>query len=113
MIETLKAHPEAGRIGMIATHLGIVRASSRDGRDVTEIEVSYDQDEIASIIENTKSLPGIVDVLIETQEGRLEVGAEIMAVAVAGDIRENVFPALSRTVDDIKAKASRKKEFFR
>jgi molybdopterin synthase catalytic subunit len=36
-----------------------------------------------------------------------------MAVAVAGDIRENVFPALARTVDEIKAKASRKKEFFR
>jgi molybdopterin synthase catalytic subunit len=113
IIETLKVHPEAGRIGMIATHLGIVRAASRNGRDVTEIEVTYDQDEIAGIIQNTKNLPGIIDVLIETQDGRLKVGEEIMAVAVAGDIRENVFPALAGTVDEIKAKASRKKEFFR
>jgi len=113
MIERLKAHPEADRVGMIASHLGIVRATSRDGDDVTEIDVRYDQDEITNIIQNTKRLPGIVDVLIETRAGRLKVGEEIMAVAVAGDIRENVFPALSKTVDEIKAKASRKKEFFR
>ena len=113
MIETLKTHPEAAKIGMIASHLGIVRGTSRDGRGVTEIEVIYDQNEVANIIQNTKKLPGIIEVLIETYDGRLRVGEEIMAVAVAGDIRENVFPALSQTVDEIKAKASRKKEFFR
>jgi molybdopterin synthase catalytic subunit len=35
-----------------------------------------------------------------------------MAVAVAGDIRENVFPALIQTVDRLKAEASKKKELF-
>jgi molybdopterin synthase catalytic subunit len=98
---------------MIASHLGIVRGTSRKGGDVIEIEVSYDQDEVDSIIRETKKLPGIIDVLIETYSGRLKVGEEIMAVAVAGDIRENVFPALIKTVDEIKARASRKKEFFR
>ena len=31
MIEKIKRHPESKKIGMIASHLGIVRGSSRDG----------------------------------------------------------------------------------
>ena len=112
IMETLKAHPEAGRIGMIASHLGIVRATSRNGRDVTEIEVSYDQDEIEAIIQNTKNLPGIIDVLIETRDGRLKVGEEIMAVAVAGDIRENVIAVLEDTLNAIKKSATKKTEYY-
>ena len=47
---------------------------------------------------------------VQTKEGRLKVGDEILAVVVAGDIRENVFPALIKTVNRIKADASKKKE---
>lgn len=112
MIRTLREHPESAKIGMIATHLGVVRGSSRKGRNVTEIEVSFDHDGITRIINDTKKLNGIIDVLIDTNEGRLRVGDEIMAVAVAGDIRENVFPALIQTVDRIKAEGSKKKELF-
>ena len=96
---------------MIASHLGVVRGTSRDGNEVTEIEVVYDHGKINDITQNIKALPGIIEVLIDTNEGRLKVGDEIMAVAVAGDIRENVFPALIETVNQIKKNASRKKEF--
>ncbi len=97
---------------MIASHLGLVRGSSRDGRPVTSIEVAYDHDRLRSIVEEMKRLPGILDIQVDTREGRLEVGDGILAVAVGGDIRENVFDALIRTVDRIKAEASRKREFF-
>ena len=50
MIKRLKAHPESHRIGMIASHLGVVRGTSRNGQDVNEIEVVYDHDKIDSII---------------------------------------------------------------
>jgi len=113
MIQKAKAHPEAGRIGMIASHLGIVRATSRDGRPVERIQVAYDHGLLDSIIQNIKGMPGIVEVLVDTEEGTLKIGDEILAVVVAGDIRENVFNALITAVNRIKAEASKKKEIFK
>jgi molybdopterin synthase catalytic subunit len=112
MVNSLKRHPMRNTIGMIASHLGIVRGTSRDGRPVTEIEVVYDRGKIQRIIEDVKKRSGIVEISVGATEGRLKIGDEILAVVVAGDIRENVFPALIETVNRIKVEASRKKEFF-
>jgi molybdopterin synthase catalytic subunit len=112
MINRLKAHKEAPKIGMIASHLGVVRGTSRQGRPVKAIEVSYDDEILDKIIQDTKRLPGIIDVLVETYRGHLHVGDDILAVAVAGDIREHVFNALIHAVDRIKTQASKKKELF-
>jgi molybdopterin synthase catalytic subunit len=112
MINTLKGHPDSDKMGMIATHLGVVRGTSRDGRKVTEIQVGYDYDAMADILNDIKNMPGIIEVLVNTTEGRLRVGDEILAVAVAGDIREHVFAALMEAVNRIKTEASKKKEFI-
>ena len=111
MIKRLKMHPDCEKIGMIASHLGVVRGTSRGGRRVREIQVNFDYKNIDKIIIDIKGMPGIVDVLVEVNEGRLKVGDEIMAVAVAGDIRENVFPALIKTVNRIKQEAGKKQEY--
>jgi len=111
MIETLKKHPDYPKMGMIASHLGVVRETSLKGGMVTGIEIEFDEDAIERIISNTKQKPGIVEVLIETSSGRLNVGDEIMAVVVGGDIREHVFPALIEAVDMIKREGANKKEF--
>ena len=111
MIETLRNHPEAPKMGMIASHLGVVRGTSVSGRKVSAIEVTFDDDAVQEIISKIKEMNGIVDVLIETYGGRLKVGDEIMAVVVGGDIRDHVFPALMEAVDRIKEKGSHKKEF--
>ena len=42
--------------------------------------------------------------------GKLKVGDEVMAVAVGGDTREHVFPALVKAVDRIKVEATKKRE---
>ena len=107
MIERLKNRSDSEKIGMIASHLGVVRGTSRGGEKVSEIQVGYNYENINNIVDYIKGLPGIVDVIVEVNEGRLRVGEEIMAVAVAGDIRENVFPALVETVNRIKKEASR------
>lgn len=113
MIKKLKQHPESHRIGMIASHLGVVRGTSRDGREVTGIEVVYDHEALVNVINDIKKMPGIVDVSVDTNEGRLAIGDEVLAVAVAGDIREHVFSALMDAVNRIKAESSRKKESFK
>lgn len=112
MINEIKCHPESGKIGMIACHLGQVRNTSRNGRKVTGIEVYYDHKSLEDIISDIKLLPGIIEVLVDIHEGYLHIGDDIMKVVIAGDIRENVFHALSAAVNRIKSEASRKKEFF-
>ena len=112
IMEKMLKQKDSTGIGMIASHLGIVRGSSRGGGDVARIRVEYDMDKISIIRKDIKGLPGIHEIIIETNQGLLEVGEEIMFVAVGGDIRENVFPALIQAVDRIKKEASRKQEFF-
>jgi molybdopterin synthase catalytic subunit len=110
MIERVKRNTDPSRVGMITSHLGVVRGTSRNGSEVTCIEVTYDKLALQAVVSDIKKMPGIAEVLVETREGRLEIGDEILAVVVAGDIRENVFPALVSAVNRIKKEASRKKE---
>jgi len=110
MIQTLKEHPDYPKMGMIASHLGVVRETSLNGDKVSGIEVVFDEDVLNAIVLKIRQLPGIVDVLVETSGGRLEVGDEIMTVVVGGDTREHVFPALIEAVDMIKREGASKKE---
>ncbi len=113
MVDTIKRHPDFAKIGMIASHLGIVRGTSLTGGEVKGIEVSFDQNKVDGIVNEMKQLPGIIEILVETYGGRLKVGDEIMAVFVAGDIRDHVFPVLVDTVNRIKGEGTtRKKELF-
>jgi len=112
MIKTLKGHPDYQKMGMIASHLGVVRETSLSGEKVMGIEVEFDQNVLKNIISEIKKIEGIVDVLIDTDEGYLNVGEDIMAVVVGGDTREHVFPALVDTVNRIKTEATQKKEQF-
>lgn len=112
IIDSFKKHPDFPKMGMIASHLGVVRATSLNGRQVTAVDVSFDQNRLSQIIDEIKKMPGIVEVRVQTFEGRLKVGDEIMAVFVGGDTREHVFPALVEAVDLIKRTGTRKKELF-
>lgn len=113
LIERMKQHPRYPEMGMIAGHLGVVRETSLSGGRVNAIEIRFDPDEIRKIADETKRMPGIIDVMIETAGSRrLEVGDDIMAVVVGGDTRDHVFPALIDTVDRIKKRGAKKQEFF-
>jgi len=112
LLEKIRMHPDAHKMGMIASHLGIVRGSSRNNRRVIGIEVAYDLNIINDIIKEIKQLTGIIEVIVEINDGQLDVGDDILFVAVGGDIRENVFHALIKAVDMIKKRASHKMEIF-
>jgi molybdopterin synthase catalytic subunit len=112
MISSIKKLPAYPQAGMIASHLGIVRGHSLDGKPVKEMEVSFDHNAIEKIIINTKLLEGIIEVLVDYNEGTLRIGDDVMAVVVAGDTREHVFPALIEAVDRMKSEATKKKEIY-
>jgi molybdopterin synthase catalytic subunit len=54
--------------------------------------------------------PGIVDILVEINEGSLKVGDDLLTIVVAGDIREHVIPVLTDTLNAVKARGTRKQE---
>jgi len=110
LIEKIRNHPEFGRIGMILCHNGVVRSTSRSGEGVTEIAVRADRRKLAEIIRDIGKMPGIIAVEAEIAEGVLYPGDDIMAVAIGGDFRENVFAALIEAVNRVKAEVTAKTE---
>jgi molybdopterin synthase catalytic subunit len=80
MIESVKSHPRFSEAGMILCHNGVVRATSRDGRPVSQVTVRADRERLAAIIAGIKARPGIVEVLAEIREGTLRVGEDVMYV---------------------------------
>lgn len=112
MMDKIKKHPSYGRVGMVLFHCGVVRSESRNGKDVDELIVAVDGKRLDRILEEMKRSAGIVEILAEIREGKLVPGEDIMRVAVAGDIRENVFPVLMETVNRIKSEVTRKKETY-
>ncbi len=113
MINAIKKHPEYSKAGMILCHNGVVRESSRDGREVSGLRVSVDSEKLNRIITEQKKVTGIVEIFVEIFADKdLMVGDDVMHLVVAGDIRENVIKVLSETLDLIKTTVTKKTEFF-
>jgi molybdopterin synthase catalytic subunit len=101
-LQEFKADPAAADVGMFLSHNGVVRSFSRDGREVTGMDLSYDEAGLAAALDAARTLPGITFVRAWVNSGHLEVGDDIMYVLVGGDIREHVFDALQSLVRTIK-----------
>lgn len=111
LIDEIKKHPDYPKVGMILCHNGVVRATSRDGRAVSGLRVSVDHALLDGIIAEQKKTPGIIDIQVRIAEDRdLEVGEDVMLLAVAGDIRETVIRVLTDTLNAIKATVTHKTE---
>ena len=101
-----------GRAGMILVHNGIVRGHSRDGRPVVAVEVEVDRERLEEVLEEGRNLPGITAVEFHVNEGRLEVGDDVMFLGVAGDIRDHVIQGLAHILNRIKSEVTSKREIF-
>jgi molybdopterin synthase catalytic subunit len=113
MLEQIKKHPDYHKTGMILCHNGVVRATSREGDEVTGLEITVDHDRLSRIISEQKNRPGIVEILIHINEGKLlKVGDDVMFLVVAGNIRENVIAVLADTLNLVKSQVTSKKQFF-
>ncbi|MEG6523612.1 molybdenum cofactor biosynthesis protein MoaE [Desulfotomaculum sp. 1211_IL3151] len=105
-----KADPRALQEGMFLVHNGIVRQTSkakvRQGLDddslVKGMEFAYAPEKVAAAVEETYKMAGIFYVKVWLNEGRLDVGDDIMYLLVGGDIRPHVIDALQFLVEKIK-----------
>jgi molybdopterin synthase catalytic subunit len=113
MIDSIKKHPDYHKAGMILCHKGIVRGTSRNGRKVSGLTISVDDNKLRHVIKTYKRQPGIIEILVEIAGNkRLNVGDDIMLLVVAGDIRENVITVLNDTLNAVKTSVTSKTEFF-
>jgi molybdopterin synthase catalytic subunit len=114
LIQKIKQHPDFEKVGMILCHNGVVRGTSRDGREVTGLKVSVDHEKLKSVLEIHRKRPGIVEILIEIAEGKvLHLGDDVMVLVVAGDIRDNVIDTLRDTLNAVKTTVTTKEEYFK
>ncbi|MGM0417676.1 MAG: molybdenum cofactor biosynthesis protein MoaE [Thermodesulfobacteriota bacterium] len=113
LIKEIKKNKDIGKAGMILTHTGLVRQTSREGRQVQKLKIDPDFEIIEKIIEKNKKMPGIIDIKYYMHEkGVMSVGDELMHIVVAGDIRENTIEALTKTLNEIKKSAVAKEHIF-
>ena len=110
LIARIKARDDFHKVGMILCHNGVVRGTSRAGDPVSAVDVRADWGAINAIVAEQKARPGIVEILVEVNEGRLKVGDDLLAIVVAGDIREHVIAVLTDTLNAVKARGTRKQE---
>ena len=113
LIDQIKRRPDYAKVGMILCHNGVVRATARDGRPVSGLRVTVDHDRLRKVLTEQKSRPGIIDILVEIAEDQdLKVGDDVMAIVVAGDIRETVIAVLTDTLNTIKSSVTSKTQYF-
>ncbi len=113
LIRSVKQGPDYAKVGMMLCHVGVVRATSRDGRPTTGLRVTVDRQRLDEVLAAQRRRPGIVDIRVEIDADRdLAVGDEVMHIVVAGDIREHVIETLTDTLNAIKTTVTRKTEYF-
>lgn len=113
IMQHIKEHPDFDNVGMVLCHNGVVRATARDGRKVSGLQVSVDHQKLDQIISKQKQKAGIIDIQVEIAENKdLKVGDDVMLLVVAGDIRENVIAVLTETLNAIKSTVTDKTEYF-
>ena len=110
----LKKEPGfAENVGMMLVHNGVVRGWSRKGHEeVVSIEITPDYEKMEAIRQEIEGREGIFRALCHANSGQMRPGDDVLFLVVAGDIRENVKPALADFLDRVKSEAVTKKEIF-
>jgi len=109
-IEEIKRSVSPDALGMMLVHNGVVRATSKDGKPVKGMRLSYDRGMLAAALQEAKKRDGIADIRVWINEGELKVGDDIMYVLVAGRFRTDVLPALQELLGKIKGEVVHEEE---
>jgi len=111
-MKEIKENCDPDSLGMLLAHEGIVRATTKDGKPVKGMKLSYDKEKLESTISAFKKKDGIVDIRVWINEGVLRVGDDIMNVCVAGRFRTDVLPVLQELLTAIKTEIVREEEVY-
>jgi len=109
-IKEIKEQSARDQLGMILVHNGIVRASSKEGKPVQGMYLTYDEELLKTLIARFKKTDGIVDIKAWINRGKLSIGDDIMVVLVAGRFRTDVLPVFQELIREIKTSVVSEKE---
>ncbi len=110
-ITEVKKNADYNELGMILVHNGMVRATSKDGKPVKGMHLTYDREKLQKIIDEYSQKDGIIAVKAWINEGNLTVGDDIMYLLVAGRFRKFVLPVFEEVLSRIKNEIVSEKEF--
>ena len=109
-MKEIKKACDPNSLGMILAHNGIVRATTKNGKPVKAMKLSYDKTKLEVTVKAFKKKDGIADIRVWINEGELQIGDDIMNVCVAGRFRTDVLPALQELLTIIKTEIVREEE---
>ncbi|MCX5808575.1 MAG: molybdenum cofactor biosynthesis protein MoaE [Proteobacteria bacterium] len=109
-IKEIKGQCDPESLGMILVHNGVVRATSKEGKPVKGMKLSFDRTELSVCIDEMKKGDGITAVKVWINEGTLSIGDDIMYVLVAGRFRTDVLPVFQELLSKIKKEIVREEE---
>jgi molybdopterin synthase catalytic subunit len=101
-IKEIKKNCNPEMLGMILIHNGLVRATSKDGKPVKAMKLSFNKQMLQSVLETYKLKEGVADIRVWINEGDLQVGDDIMNVCVAGRFRTDILPVFQELITTIK-----------
>jgi len=111
-IKEIKARIDPEQLGMILVHNGLVRASSKDGKHVRGMMLSFDKEKLDSCVSEFKRREGVEDIKVWINQGELSVGDDIMCILVAGRFRTDVMPVLQELLSAIKKEIVKEEEIY-
>lgn len=109
-VKEIKSKGAKEKLGMILIHNGIVRKTAKNGKIVKGMLLTYDDKLLLDIIKKYKVSDGIVDIKVWINQGKLDIGDDIMYVLVAGRFRTDVFPVFEKLVGEIKNRVVKEQE---
>jgi molybdopterin synthase catalytic subunit len=101
-VEEVKQKTNPEELGMILVHNGIVRGTSKSGKAVQGMKLSFDEKKLKSVIPIFKRRKGIAEVRVWINAGNLKVGDNIMLLLVAGRFKSDVLPVLEELLAFVK-----------
>ena len=110
-IKEIKTRANSDNLGMILVHNGVVRSTSKTGKKVSSINISYDKEKLEKAIEQAKSSGAVEDVFVQINSGKLKVGDDVMYIIIAGNRRKNLLPIFSNLIETIKSLVEEYEEY--
>lgn len=109
-LREIKAGCPPESLGMILFHSGVVRATSKLGRRVEGMALSFDPAALRRALRRFRRREGVAAIRAWINEGSLAVGDDIMRLCVAGRFRSDVLPAFQELLALIKNDIVREEE---
>ncbi len=103
-MEEVKQQVDPENLGMILVHNGIVRGTSKSGKPVRGMRLSFDQKKLHSTVLALQQRKGIAAIKAWVNSGNLNVGDNIMLLLVAGRFRADVVPVFEELLSMVKNK---------